>query len=380
VLRGKILSHVVLLQRTQNHDKLEDKRSLYRQGITMSQEPPQPQEPQPPQRPEQPAKSSGTSQKLAQVWQTAQPVLVQQSINLLRSMIQALQVAQTKLEVVATELPAPDARVENTLTRLRSLLERLWIFWKGLLQRVRSRLPQTWQQKLQPWSEPALTWAIAGILFLVLWTTSALTPESAPPPKLATRPTAPVKAPIKTVPVQPAFKSTPSPTPIQPALKPTPALPTVPKVEQSPAIANKSPVETPVALKSTPATSPTPSPQLKIAPSPKPAVSPPVVKLTPEQALIADVQSQVSGIADRYGKGLSQSVQPNFVGSRLRLRLADDWYDLKPSQQDALAQEVLQRSRALDFSQLEILDQQQHLLARNPVIGDQVIILQRKPL
>jgi hypothetical protein len=96
--------------------------------------------------------------------------------------------------------------------------------------------------------------------------------------------------------------------------------------------------------------------------------------------LIADVQSQVSGIADRYSQGLSQSVQPNFVGSRLRLQLADDWYDLKPAQQDDLAQEVWQRSRALDFSRLEILDRQQHLLARNPVVGDQVIILQRQPL
>jgi hypothetical protein len=369
-----ILSRVVLSQRTQNHDKLEDKRSLHRQGITMSQEPPQPQEPQPPQPPPT-DRPLGTRQKLGQVWQTAQPVFVQQGINLLRAMIQVLQVAQTKLEGVATELPAPDARVENTLSRLRSLLERLWIFWKGLLQRVRSRLPQTWQQKLQNWSEPALTWAIAGILLVVLWTTSALIPEPAPSPKIATRPTAPVKVPIKPVPVQPAFKPTPtpSPAPVQPALKPTPA---PPKVEIPPAIANKP--ETPVALKP----SPSPSPESKIAPSPKPAVSPPppVVKLTPEQALIADVQSQVSGIADRYGKGLSQAVQPNFVGSRLRLRLADDWYDLKPSQQDALAQEVLQRSRALDFSQLEILDRQQHLLARNPVIGDQVIILQRKPL
>ncbi len=337
----------------------------------MSQEPPQPQEPQPPQQPpaDKQEKSPAISQKLGQAWQTVQPVLVQLSIGLLGVTIQALQLTQTKLEGVAADLPAPDARVENTLTRLRSLLERLWVFWKGLLQQVRSRLPQTWQQKLQNWSEPALTWAIAGILLLVLWTTSALTPEPTPPPKIATRPIAPVKAPVK--------PTLPPPAPVQPVIKPTPALP---KVEAPPAIANL-PVQPPVVSEPKPSP-PAPSPEPKIVPSPKPKAPPPppAVKLTPEQALIADVQSQVSSIANRYGKGLSQTVQPNFVGSRLRLQLADDWYDLNPPQQDALAQEVLQRSRALDFSRLEILDRQQHLLARNPVIGDQVIILQRKPI
>ncbi len=339
----------------------------------MSQEPPQPQEPQPSPEPPQSAQTQPQTirQKLAQVWQTAQPILVQQSIGVLGVVIQVLQSAQTKLEGVATELPPPDAKVENTLTRLRSLLARIWELWKGLLQGVRSRLPQTWQQKLQNWSEPALTGAIAGIVLLVLWTTSALTPEPAPPPKIATRPTVPaVKAPAKpTAPVQPIKPAPPAP----PIAKPAP-----PKVESSP-IADL-PVKPPITPEPKLAPSPAPSPKPVPSPSPQPkaAPSPPVVKLTPEQALIADVKSQVSGIADRYSQGLSQSVQPNFVGSRLRLQLADDWYDLKPTQQDALAQEVWQRSRALDFSRLEILDQQRNLLARNPVVGDQVIILRRK--
>jgi ABC-type molybdenum transport system ATPase subunit/photorepair protein PhrA len=52
-------------------------------------------------------------------------------------------------------------------------------------------------------------------------------------------------------------------------------------------------------------------------------------------------------------------------------------YELSGDRQNKLADEMLKRAQELDFSKLEITDIQGTLLARSPVVGPNMIILQR---
>lgn len=123
-------------------------------------------------------------------------------------------------------------------------------------------------------------------------------------------------------------------------------------------------------------------PELKApkAPQPVEVEPPPTPELTPEQSLIAAIQKQVADITEQYGKGLIQSIEANFLTSRLIVKVSNGWYELKESQQNNLADEVLHRSGELDFIKLELVDPKGTLLARNPVVGSHMVILKRQEL
>ena len=123
-------------------------------------------------------------------------------------------------------------------------------------------------------------------------------------------------------------------------------------------------------------------PELKAPQAPQPVAvePPPVPELTPEQSLIAGIQNQVAEITSKYGNGLIQSIEANFDDSRLVVKVGDGWYSLKESGQNKLADEVLSRANELDFSKLEIIDQKGSLIARNPVVGPNMVILKRQEL
>lgn len=123
-------------------------------------------------------------------------------------------------------------------------------------------------------------------------------------------------------------------------------------------------------------------PELKAPQPPQPVEvePPPVPELTPEQSLIAGIQNQVAEITSKYGNGLIQSIEANFEDSRLVVKVSDGWYALKESGQNKLADEVLSRANELDFSKLQILDLKGTLLARNPVVGTNMVILKRQEL
>ena len=115
-------------------------------------------------------------------------------------------------------------------------------------------------------------------------------------------------------------------------------------------------------------------------PEPLEEVPLPPQDLTPEQGLIAAIQNQVAETTDQYGNGLIQSIEVNFPGSRLIVKVSDGWYELKESQQNKLADEILRRCNELDFSKLEITDLEGTLLARSPVVGPNMVILKRQEL
>lgn len=249
-------------------------------------------------------------------------VLKAQSIKALRRTIRLLEGVVAKLEAEPAPGTAP------------SFLDKIQNGWGAALEKIRSLLPEN----LSALSNTALTGIIAGIAIILVWTTSILLPGKPQPAVVANVP-----------------DSEPAPTP---TINPPPELtaPTAPEpIEVAP-----SPVEV------------TPSPE----PEPSPA---PPIQLTPEQNLIASIQNQVAGISDRYADGLIQSIQANFEGSSLTVKVGDDWYNLKQSQQDKLAEKMLERSRELDFTHLEITDPQGKILARSPVVGNEMVILKRQP-
>jgi len=123
-------------------------------------------------------------------------------------------------------------------------------------------------------------------------------------------------------------------------------------------------------------------PELKAPEQPQPVEvePPPTPELTPEQSLISAIQNQVAEVTQQYGNGLIRSIEANFLASRLIVKVNNGWYDLKESQQNKLADEILRRSKGLDFSKLEITDLNGTLLARSPVVGPNMVILKRQEL
>lgn len=133
-------------------------------------------------------------------------------------------------------------------------------------------------------------------------------------------------------------------------------------------------VETPAI--ETPAKAETDAPKELTAPE----MTQPKLEVSPEDARITKIQEQVAEITQTYAAGLIQSVRANFQQGELFVNLGADWYDLTRSQQDQLAQDVYQRAQELTFSNLYLMDTAETLVARHPVVGSQMVILQRHPV
>jgi len=123
-----------------------------------------------------------------------------------------------------------------------------------------------------------------------------------------------------------------------------------------------------------------------IEPEPKPT---PVLELTPEASLLVAIENQFSEISvsvkntkdkNKDKNIVSQLIKPlvaNFRTGDLTLKISNIWYSLEKSQQDKLAADILQRSQELNFTHLKIVDSQEKIIARSPVVGNEMIIFQR---
>ncbi|WP_052055386.1 hypothetical protein [Myxosarcina sp. GI1] len=104
----------------------------------------------------------------------------------------------------------------------------------------------------------------------------------------------------------------------------------------------------------------------------------PQLQLTPEQSLVAAVRERVTEITQDYSENLILSVRADFIDSKLLINVGNDWYELSDSRQSKLADEILERSRKLDFQKLELKDADDNLIARSPVVGDRAIIYRQQ--
>ena len=223
-----------------------------------------------------------------------------------------------------------------------SFLQTVGVVWQSIVRLVRDLLPPSANQKL---SDPILNAAIAAILIVAVGLT--LNSFSAKPPqKLA-------KVPF------PAAQQSP-PTFDDFMASGTPKSPE--------AIAPSEPISANFKSKLPDLVAPEKAQPVEIIPPPP---------LTPEQSLIAAIQNQVAEITNRLGGGLVESVQANFYSSSLTVKVAEDWYQLSEVEQNQLATKMWKEANSLDFSKLEIANREGKLIARSPVVGSEMIILDR---
>ena len=102
----------------------------------------------------------------------------------------------------------------------------------------------------------------------------------------------------------------------------------------------------------------------------------PELTFTPEQTLIAALQTKITKISQDYSSDIVNSIKVDLPQSSLLVKVTDNWYELNESGQSKIANEILERSRKLQFNKLELQDPTGTLVARNPVIGNQIIILE----
>ncbi|MEG4035430.1 hypothetical protein QUA03_16530 [Microcoleus sp. S36b_A4] len=223
-----------------------------------------------------------------------------------------------------------------------SFLEKVVVLWQSIVRLVRSLLPPSANEKL---SDPILNAAIAATLIVVVGLTFNSF-SAKPPEKVA-------KVPL------PATQQSPqtfgdfmaSGTPKSPE-----------------SIVPSEPISTKFKSK---------LPDLVAPEKPQPVELIPPPPLTPEQSLIAAIQNQVTDIKNRLGGGLVESVQVNFSSSILTVKVAEDWYKLSEVEQNQLATKMWKEANSLDFSKLEIANMEGKLIARSPVVGSEMIILDR---
>ncbi|MCF2151103.1 hypothetical protein IQ276_032705 [Desmonostoc muscorum LEGE 12446] len=304
----------------------------------MSQDNPKPTDEQVTQPPQKP-------------YQRVQPIWKAKIIQLLRGTIGVLEVTVQKLETA----PPPGAG------ETPSFLQRLQLWWGGLLRTVRLFLPSNLSTKL---SDTALTGIVTGIAVILVWTTTTI--FTGKPTEVATLP------PVEEVPIPTPTITTP-PESVAPEPQPPEEITPPPEAQQPPEEITPPPPE----AQQPPEEIIPPPPEPEVIPTPTPTPTP-TIELTPEQALIVAIENQVAEISDRIASGLIKSIQANFRTSNLTVKISDDWYTLPESQQDKLAAEILQRSQQLDFTHLEIIDSQNRLIARNPVVGTQMVIFKRQ--
>ncbi len=258
-----------------------------------------------------------------------------QSVKLLRGIIEKSENAIARIE------SAPPVDTADNFAQVRQL-------GSAILAPIRFLLPSSLSEKL---SDLGLTSIIVGLLAAILWTTTLFSNFS--PPQVATIPDEPI--PVVT---------TPEPEPT---------------ITNPPEIIAPSKESKPIEVIPTPEIEVSPTPEIEVSPIPEPIAPTPTpkVELTPEQSLIASIQEQITQASKNFSDGLIQSVKANFAGGSLVVQVKDDWYSLGQSKQDKLAQKLRDEAQQLDFTHLEITDSQGTLLARSPVVGDNMIVFKR---
>jgi hypothetical protein len=149
------------------------------------------------------------------------------------------------------------------------------------------------------------------------------------------------------------------------------------------------PSSAPKITYSAPRTAPSISPQspstpIKVAPKEPVTVTPPPPKPSPAPVTppkpeidLAEIQTQLESAIERQGDGMLKSVQAPEKFQSLQINLTKDWYDLAQNEQDQLARTLAQQSEKLKFAKFELRDEHDILVARSPIVGSEVIILQR---
>lgn len=313
---------------------------------------------------------------------TARSPVKRQTLQLLRTTIQTLEAAVERLELAPepeADLPIP----QQIQTTVGLLIAPMWSRWRGALSQLRRVLPRSLNQRM---SDAGLTGAIVSTLLLVLLSIPILRTPPKPAAVVAVAPSpAPTPSPrpfLAPLPAKTPVAESGSPQPEAP-VPPTaaPELTPTPEVLPAPTPLDQTSPAAPSSADSASESSPLADAPLGDVPDASELPLDAVVERSPEDALqdalIASVQAKMTAVSAPYADALVQTVQPNFRRSWLRITLGDGWDSLEAAQQDALANALLEQAQRLDFSKLELVRRGGDRLARSPVVGSDMIILQR---
>lgn len=144
-----------------------------------------------------------------------------------------------------------------------------------------------------------------------------------------------------------------------------------PIADSAPENPGSSPGETTVVAEDTglPPVLEAPSPPAPVTVSPLP-----LAPLTPEQSLLAVIQRELVDLEGLYPPQLMERIEPNFLASRLTLTVGDSWRELSSKQQQTLLDALWQRAQKLSFRRLWIYDLKGDLIARSPVVGQDMVV------
>jgi hypothetical protein len=270
-------------------------------------------------------------------------------------------------ESAKVKVEAQKVKLQPTLNKLQPVWEKAVVpFWQKVvvpnwnkgIRLLKQQLPAN----LQELTERFLTVAVITTLLVIYWFFSSLTsskPAVAKPPAVSSKPvlTRPVPQRVTQRPIaQPSVAPAPSIRPtVQPSVAPVPAVkPTV--------------VAKPIA------------PVLpKVATEPPTLAAKPLAVPTPSIDL-ADIQDQLTSDVATMGKDLVVSIKTANTNRTLQVSVGPVWDALSVVDRQKVAQKLWERSQKLDFKKFELLNSSNILVARSPVIGANVIILQAPTL
>ena len=117
-----------------------------------------------------------------------------------------------------------------------------------------------------------------------------------------------------------------------------------------------------------------PSTPTATQPNPTVATTP---QISPEQAFVDAIQIQLAELTSQYPDNIVQTLQVDLAHDRLIVRLAPVWYTLDDTRQNEIVDRMWTQAKENNFSKLELQDTEGKSLARSPVVGREMIILQR---
>jgi hypothetical protein len=144
-----------------------------------------------------------------------------------------------------------------------------------------------------------------------------------------------------------------------------------PRPGQPPAATALPPDSPPPAPETSPVAGPESAPMTP-PPPPAPAVD------EADRDRIAQLQTQLTDGFLPNTSGMIDSIQADFAQNQLAVILTSDWYRLSTQTQVELADQLLTRATDLAFAHLELRSAEGELLARSPVVGNHMVILQRE--
>ena len=266
-----------------------------------------------------------------------------------------------------------DSQTEEETEQVSVSENKNW--WDVILDKIRSILPESVNNSLSDW---VLTGIISSLIVVVLSTLVILLPprSSNPVSQKSAETTATNPSPsseVVTIPEQEVEIAIDSTKTEKTETSSSEVVSTPTKESETPLKSTESEsqllpeIETPETL-----VAPKISENLTVK-----TVTPPKPILTPEQSLIVSIQEKINEITNQYSDELIVSGEADLLSSRLRLKVSDEWYQLSRSRQDEFANETLKRSQKFNFNKLEIKDLNDNLIARSPVVGNKMVILQR---